>query len=115
MTIDIVGSAAPSAVATQVPPALPARTHPIELSELKLCHSKQIWRNMDIYSSFVTKDDVQRVREEELNQQCIASGGQVAYVPASAGETTKTANTRHNKIMKKSAVEGTNKRNHELC
>ena len=97
---DVVGAAAASAVATQVPAVLPAHTRTIELSELQLNHSKEIWRNMDIFSSFVTKEDVQRAREEELRQQCATSGGQVAYVPAPGDETAESANQRHNEMHK---------------
>ena len=97
---DVVGAAAASAVATQVPAVLPAHTRSIELSELQLNHSKEIWRNMDIFSSFVTKEDVQRAREEELRQQCAVSGGQVTYVPAADSETAKSVNQRHNKMHK---------------
>lgn len=98
ITIDIAGAAAASAVGTQVPPVLPVHTHTIKLKELELSHSKQIWRNMNIFSSFVTKDDVRRVRQEELRQQCAASGGQVAYVAAPGGETPESANQRHSEM-----------------
>ena len=93
---DVVGAAAASAVAMQAPPVLPAHTRTIELSELQLNHSKQIWRNMNIFSSFVGKDVVRRVREEELRQQCKASGGKVKHVAAPKHETAECANKRHN-------------------
>ena len=80
----------------KVAPVLPARTRTINLKELELRYSKQIWRNMNIFSSFVTKDIVRGVREEDLRQRCEASGGQVEQMPAPAGETPESANRRHN-------------------
>ena len=76
--------------------AFPPHTRTIELLELSSDQSKKIWRNMNIFSSFVTKDDVRRVREEELKRQCEASGGTVKHVPAPKGETPECANKRHN-------------------
>ena len=81
--------------------ALPRRTHTMELSELELEQSKRIWRNMNIFSAFVTKDAVRRAREQELRSQCAASGGRVQYAPAPAGgETDKSADQRHNRMHK---------------
>ena len=93
---DTAGTAAASAVSTPVRAVLPACTHTMELKELQCEHSKQIWRNMNIFSSFVGKDDVRRVREEELRQQCKASGGKVKHVAAPKNETAECANKRHN-------------------
>ena len=85
-------------VNTQVPLVLP-RAQIIKLKELETSHSKQIWRNMNIFSSsFVTRDDIRRVREEELRQQCEASGGQVTHQPAPKDETPDSANQRHNRM-----------------
>ena len=75
---------------------LPKRTTTIELSVLSCDDSKQIWRNMNMYSAFVTKEAVQRRRERELRQQCDASAGRVPYVPAPATEQPTDADARHN-------------------
>ena len=84
---------------TAVCGALPPRTHTIELLELKLDQSKRIWRNMNIFSAFVTKSTVRRAREQELRSQCEASGGRVQYVCAPAdGETAKSSDERHNRM-----------------
>ena len=75
---------------------LPKRTTTIELSVLRCDDSKQIWRNMNIYSAFVTKEDIRRRRERELKQQCDASAGRVPYVPASVNEKPTDVDARHN-------------------
>lgn len=98
--VGLAGALEANAVGTKSPSMLPARTHIIHLKGLELRQSKQIWRNMKIYSSFVTKDAVQRVREEELRKQCYASNGRVKHVPAPRGEKSKSANLRQNLMHK---------------
>ena len=80
--------------------ALPQRTKTIELSVLNRKDSKKIWRNMNIFSAVVQKESVQRRREQELEEQCAASGGKVPYEPAPADENYKDADARQNKMHK---------------
>ena len=80
--------------------AFPQRTKIIELSVLKRVDSKKIWHNMNIFSAFVTKENIQRRRERELGEQCGASDGQVPYVPAPTDENSEDVDERHNKMHK---------------
>ena len=55
---------------------------------------------MNIFSAFVTKENVQRRRERELQERCAASDGQVPYVPAPTDEKSEDADARHNEMHK---------------
>ena len=100
MAINIAGSSATAAKNDKVQRILPARTKIIELSVLKREDSKQIWRNMNIFSAFVTKENVQQRREQELKEQCEASAGQVPYVAAPAAEKPGDVDKRQNEMHK---------------
>ena len=98
MAINIAGSSVTAVKKDKVQRILPARTKIIELSVLKREDSKQIWRNMNIFSAFVTKENIQQRREQELKEQCDASAGQVSYVAAPAGEKPGDVDKRQNEM-----------------
>ena len=81
---------------------LPPKTHVVELEPLDTEQSLKIWSSMNLYHGKVTLADVLLLRDKELENECLASGGKVKYVPPPpSGTETPAEAQKRQAIMKK--------------